>query len=147
MPIQNINAISIRSLGYSNVTLKLEIIKKILEAIILVVSFMINVYAVAWGIVLYNLISLFINLYPCERLVDYGILEQLKDVMPTLFVSIIMGMIVYIIGLLSHDLLLILSMQILIGAGSYYILCRLFNLDSLNYVLDYFRQVKSDRKS
>lgn len=146
MPIQNINAISIRSLGYSNITLKLEIIKKILEAIILVVSFMINVYAVAWGIVLYNFVSLFINLYPSERLVDYGIFEQLKDVMPTLFISMIMGMIVYIIGLFSRDILLILLMQILIGASSYYLLCRMFKLDSLNYVLDYFRQVKNERR-
>ena len=73
MPIQNINTIGIKSLGYSNIILKLEVIKKIIEAIILVVSFMINVYAVAWGVVLYNAICIAINLSPSKKLVNYGV--------------------------------------------------------------------------
>ena len=87
---------AIKSLGYSSITLKLEVYKKILEAIILVVSFMINVYAVAWGIVVYNFICIFINLSPSKKLVDYGWKEQVKDVFPTLVASLIMGGAVFV---------------------------------------------------
>lgn len=140
MPIQNVNITAIQSLGYSGITLKLEIIKKILEAIILIVSFMIDVYAVAWGIVLFNFVCIFINLRPSKRLVDYGVVEQLKDVLPTLMAAIIMGILVYLCELLPLSSILILVIQIIVGTVVYYLLCKLFRLDSFNYVLEYLHK-------
>ena len=61
IPIQSANMSAIKALGYSNITLKIELLKKFIETIILIVSFLINAYAVAWGIVLYNFISIAIN--------------------------------------------------------------------------------------
>ena len=80
IPIQSSNMSAIKALGHSGITLKIEIIKKVIEAVILLVSFLIDVYAVAWGIVLYNFICIIVNLYPCRKLLDYGLFEQLKDV-------------------------------------------------------------------
>lgn len=137
MPIQNVNITAIQSLGYSGITLKLEIIKKILEAVILVASFFINVYAVAWGVVLYNFLCIFINLQPSKRLVDYGIVEQLKDVTPTLCVALIMGGVVYACGFLPWNSIMVLTVQVLVGAGVYYVLSKLFKLESYYYVRDY----------
>ena len=145
MPIQNINITAIQSLGYSGITLKLEIIKKIIEAIILVVSFMFDVYAVAWGIVLYVFLCVFINLRPSKKLVDYGIIEQIKDVLPTLIAALIMGLVVYSCELLPLNSFLILAIQIVVGIVVYYILCKLFRLDSFNYVLEYVHKGVSER--
>ena len=36
---------------------------------------MIDVYAVAWGMVLYNALCIIINVYPSKKLVDYGLAE------------------------------------------------------------------------
>ena len=47
IPIQSTNMSAIKALGYSGITLKVELIKKIIETIILIVSFLISVYAVA----------------------------------------------------------------------------------------------------
>ena len=140
MPIQNVNITAIQSLGYSGITLKLEIVKKIIEAVILVVSFLINVYAVAWGVVLYNFICIFINLQPSKRLVNYGVREQFKDVLPTLIVALLMGGAVYACGLLQWNSILVLITQVIVGTLTYYILCRLFRLDSYYYVLDYVKE-------
>lgn len=137
MPIQNVNITAIQSLGYSGITLKLEIVKKILEAVILVISFLIDVYAVAWGVVLYNFICIFINLRPTKQLVDYGMGEQLKDVLPTLIAALLMGGAVYACELLQWNSIIILIIQVLVGAVIYYILCRLFKLESLDYVQSY----------
>lgn len=135
MPIQNINATAIQALGYSNLTLKIEIIKKIIEAIILVISFMMNVYAVAWGIVLYNAICIPINLSPAKRLIDYGAVEQLKDICLIILASLIMGAVVFSCELLPIGNIWILSIQVLSGAVIYFFLCKLFRFDSLTYVL------------
>ena len=137
MPIQNVNITAIQSLGYSGITLKLEIIKKIIEAVILIVSFLIDVYAVAWGVVLYNFVCIFVNLRPSKKLVDYGVAEQIKDVLPTLVAALIMGGIVYACELLPFNSILILAIQIVVGAFVYYALCILFKLDSFYYILEY----------
>ena len=142
-PIQNINLTAIKSLGYSGITLKLEIIKKIIEAIILIVSFLIDVYAVAWGIVLYNLLCIFVNLRPIKRIVNYGIGEQIKDVIPTLVAAIIMGGVVYLFGFLPLNTIWILSFQVLVGMITYWLSVRTFKLDSYYFLLDYIKKVKT----
>lgn len=140
MPIQNVNMTAIKSLGYSSITLKLEIIKKIIEAVILVVSFLINVYAVAWGIVLYNFICIFINLSPSEKLVGYSWKEQIKDVLPTLVATLIMGLAVYACSFLPFNPLLVLMVQVCAGVVVYYAACRLLRLEGLGYLTMYLKQ-------
>ena len=140
MPIQNVNMTAIKSLGYSSITLKLEVYKKILEAVILVVSFMINVYAIAWGIVLYNLVCIFINLSPSKKLVDYGWQEQIKDVSPTIIVSLLMGGVVYACTWLPFNIYVVLSVQIVVGVLVYYLLSRLFKLEGYEYIMEYVQQ-------
>jgi O-antigen/teichoic acid export membrane protein len=140
MPVQNINITGIKSLGYSNIILKLETIKKVIEIVILVLSFMISVYAVAWGIVLYNLISIVLNLSPCKKLVDYGVTDQLKDVFPTLLAGILMGVIIYPLSFFISNNILLLMAQIIMGTAIYYLLCRFLKLESFSYVSDYLKE-------
>ncbi|MBO6030445.1 MAG: lipopolysaccharide biosynthesis protein [Prevotella sp.] len=145
MPIQSINITAIQSLGRSDVTLKLEVIKKIIEAIVLVVSFLINVYAVAWGIVVYNFICIFINLFPLKKMVNYGVLEQFKDVSTTLAISLIMGLVVFLIGHLNINNIVLLFIQVAVGALIYYGLCRMLRLESYQYVSDYIKSLRRKR--
>ena len=98
---------------------------------------MFDVYAVAWGIVLYNFISIFINLAPSKNLVDYGCGEQLKDVLPTFIASLIMGGVVFSCTFLPFDKLIVLCIQILMGISSYYLLSIMMKLDGYAYVLMY----------
>lgn len=134
MPMQIANLEAIKSMGYSNITLRLEIIKKIIETIILIVSFLIGIKAVAWGIVVYNAICLAINLYPNVRLLDYKISEQVKDVFPTLAASLIMGISIYWIQFLPISQMLILTIQFILGSAIYFFLCKLFRIESFMYV-------------
>lgn len=143
MPIQNVNMTAIKSLGYSGITLKIEIIKKTLEAVILIISFMINVYAVAWGIVLYNLICIFINLSPSKKLVDYGWNEQIKDVLPTFLTSLIMGGVIYMIGLLPINCILILTLQVIIGTIMYIGCGRFIMKESFMYLMQIIKENKN----
>ena len=145
MPIQNVKT-GIKSLGYSNIILKLEIIKKVIEAIILVVSFMINVYAVAWGIVLYNVICIAINLSPSKKLVNYGVWEQLMDIMPTLVAALLMGAVVYACCFLPLSNIPLLVLQVVVGVASYSLFCHLLKLDSFVYIINYMKELRKKGK-
>ena len=138
-PIQNINVTAIQSLGYSNITLKIELLKKSIETVILVVSFMIGVYAVAWGIVVYNTICILVNLRPSKKLINYGLIEQIKDIFPILLVAFVMGGVIYACELLPLPSIWVLLSQIILGAGVYYCLCMLFRFSSLDYIKDYIK--------
>lgn len=147
MPIQSSNMSAIKALGYSGITLKTEMIKKGLETIILIVSFMIGIYAVAWGIVLYNLICIVINLYPCKKILNYGIAEQIRDVLPYVVLSAIMGGIVYAISLAGCPIWLTLNLQIIVGLTVYLMLNAVFRTSCFVYIKDIVSKRIQERRN
>lgn len=134
MPIQTANMQAILSLGYSNITLKLELIKKFLEITILVISVLISAYAVAWGVVVYNFICLFINLFPNNKLLGYSIVSQIKDILPYLFSSLVMGCVVYCMNYISLPSIIILLIQLISGVLIYWGLMKIFKVEGYQYV-------------
>ena len=142
LPIQSANMQVVQSLGRSDLTLKIEIIKKILELIIMVISFTISVEAVAWGIVIYNYVCLFINLYPNRKLIKYSYLEQIADITPNMIATIIMGLSVYFFIYLHLSNFVIIILQVLGGLILYFSICFLFKIESFVYI---YNIIKSHR--
>ncbi len=142
MPLQSSNMIAIKSLGYSNIILKLEIIKKVIEVIILIISFQYSVYIVALGVLIYNFLSLFINLYPNKKLLNYSIKEQIFDVLPILIISIISSFMAYWVLYLNVSLIIILVLQALIGLFSYIGLSYKFNVEVLMIIRNIMKEFR-----
>lgn len=140
MPMQIANMEAIKSMGYSDIILKLEILKKVLEVTILLVSMTINAHAIALGVVLYNFICIIVNLSPNRRLLDYGILDQLRDVAPSLLVSLSMGFVVFCIQFLHLPNVLLLVSQISVGVAVYILLCAAFRLESFCYIVNVIKE-------
>lgn len=146
-PITIPNAQAITAMGHSDITLKLEIIRKVVDVTILVVSCFIGVYAIAWGVVLFNFICIFINLVPNVKLLDYKIKEQLSDVFPILLVSLAMGASIYWVLLLDIHPALQLLIQSSIGVGVYLLLSWLFKIESFAYVKQMIGQRLNKKES
>ena len=134
IPMQLANIEAIKSLGYSNITLKLEIIKKIIEVIILIISSTLGVLAIAWGVVIYNFICLFINMQPNIKLLSYSIKEQIKDFAPQLFASLLMGACIFAVSYCPIGNIPQIFLQIFIGLISYFMICKIFKLESFKYI-------------
>jgi O-antigen/teichoic acid export membrane protein len=62
-PIQTANLQAIAALGRSDIFLRLEIIKKTISVILLVISIPFGIYYMTWSLVLSSIISLFITLF------------------------------------------------------------------------------------
>jgi len=93
--IHVINLQAINALGRSDTFLRLEIAKTAIGITVLFISMPYGIYAIAWGVFFSSLIATFINTYPNGALLDYSILEQCKDFIPSLLISLLMGAIVY----------------------------------------------------
>ena len=141
-PITISNWEAIKALGHSGITLKLEIIKKIVDITILIVSINIGVFAIAWGVVLFNAVCVFINLAPNIKLLNYRIKEQLLDAVPTLLISLLMGVGIYFIKFWDVNDLSIITIQILVGCLIYCSLCFIFKEESFCYILQLVKNYK-----
>lgn len=134
-PIHTSNLQAINALGRSDIFLKLEIIKKILGVTILIISMNYGIYAIALGGLLSGIISSFINAYPNLKLLNYGYKEQIKDILPSLILSLIMGLAVYGFLFLNISPYLILVIQVFTGAIVYIGLAKLFKLECYEYLI------------
>lgn len=95
-PLHVINLQALTALGRSDMFLALEIFKKILSLLILVLSIR---QGVLFLMVMYAFVSsplnLIINSWPNRKLLCYPILQQIRDVLPTVAVSLVMCGVVY----------------------------------------------------
>ncbi|TGY42351.1 lipopolysaccharide biosynthesis protein [Clostridium sartagoforme] len=134
-PIHTANLQAINALGRSDIFLRLEIVKKIIGVIILAISMFYGVYAIALGGLFSGIISTFINSYPNLKLLNYSYKEQIKDIIPSLLLSIVMGGIVYSILYLNMSPYITLFIQIFIGCIVYIGLSKIFKLECYEYLL------------
>jgi O-antigen/teichoic acid export membrane protein len=135
MPIHTANLQAINAMGRSDIFLKLEIIKKILGLTILAVALPFGVYVLALSAVASGIISSFVNAYPNKKLLNYGYGEQIKDILPSLLLSLVMGVIVYLLLFLGLSPLITMLLQIVVGALVYVGLAILFKLECFTYLV------------
>ena len=100
----------------------------------------ISVKALAYSFLLTSLISQLVNSFPNKKLLNYGYLEQLKDILPGLSLAVAMGIVIYPIQLLGMSYIVTLSLQVAIGIAIYLIGSIIFKLDSFLYL---WKTVKS----
>ena len=142
-PIHTANLNAIKAMGRSDVFLKLEIIKKILGLALLLIFIRISVMALAMSVLISSILSMAINTWPNRRLLSYSIRDQIKDILSNLFLAVLMGAVVYSIGLIAMPAVLKLIIQVTAGIVSYGILSLIFKNPSFIYLLD---MVRSRRK-
>lgn len=89
-PIHALNLTILQVKGRSDLFLKLEIIKKVLTTISVLITFSISVKAMVIGSIITSLIGLFINTHYTKKILDYGFFKQMRDFSPLIFITIIM---------------------------------------------------------
>jgi len=133
-PIHAINLNLLQVKGRSDLFLRVEIIKKVIGVLILVVTIPFGVAAMCWGGVFSSLISLFINTYYTERLIQFGYLKQMKDLLPILGLSLSMGLIVWGVTRLIHINLLALIIGGIVGTVYYFLVAHITKSQELQEV-------------
>ena len=140
VPIHTVNLSAIRALGKSEYFLKQEILKKSLAFIPIYILFRYGVLAMAYSGIILDIISQVIDTWHAKELYDYSLLEQIKDVLPSLLIVMIMCVAIYGIKLfgLSNEIVL-LAIQVGVGIIVYIPLTLLFNRGSLIPLLAFIK--------
>lgn len=135
-PIHTANLNAIKAVGRSDLFLKLEIIKKIVGFVILLSTMWFGVMIIAYSMLLASLVSQIINSWPNKKLLNYGYLEQLKDIMPGILLAIFMGVTVYFIKFVPIAYWLQLIIQIILGGVIYVTGAKIFKLETFSYLIE-----------
>lgn len=141
-PIHTANLNAIKAMGRSDLFLKLEVIKKFIGMILLLITMNISVMAMAYSLLISGLISQVINSWPNRYLLKYSYIDQIKDILPNILMSLIMGVFVYFISYLHLSVLVSLTIQILLGGIIYLILSILTKNDSFIYLINILKSRK-----
>ncbi len=134
-PIHTANLNAIKAIGRSDLFFKLECVKKIMGMILLLSTMWFGVEVMAYSMLISSLLSQLINTWPNRKLLSYGYLEQIRDILPNILLSIGMGFCVWLIGGIDMSLVLKLFVQILTGAVVYVSASYLFKIEPFIYLL------------
>ena len=96
-PVSLINLNIIMVKGRSDLTLRLEVVKKILGIGVLCITVQYSVFVMCCGLVFTWYIGLFVNTYYTKKLIGLSIWSQLKDIYPIFLLSIFSGVVVYLL--------------------------------------------------
>lgn len=141
-PIHTANLQAINSVGRSDVYLKLEIIKKIIGIILLLFSIRFGITGIALSSVLISLICTFINAYPNKKLLNYGYIQQVKDILPGFLIAGVMAAIVYSMSVFNINIFLLLVLKIAAGVLIYTVLAVFFCKEEVETLKQIIRTFK-----
>lgn len=145
-PVHALNLNLLQVKGRSDLFLKLEIIKKIMGICILCISVPLGIIAMCYFSIISSLISLFINTYYTGRLINVGFLKQMRDIAPTLILSMIMWVAVYFATQIIPNIYSQLLAGIILGATIYLAGSYLFKYPELKEVLVMYKDLKNRKK-
>ncbi len=122
-PLHAINLNMLQVQGRSDLFLKLEILKKIIAVGPILLGIFVDIYLMVAGSLITSCISYFLNAYYSGPFLNYGIKEQIKDILPSLGVAVVMAIPVGAMQFLPINAFVLLPLQIIIGATIVLTIC------------------------
>lgn len=146
-PIHITNLQAINAAGRSDVFLKLEIIKKAMGLMGLLVGIQFGPLVLVSIKAVLDFFCTFVNSWPNKRLLGYGIGTQWADILTSAGLSLAMAGCVYGLGLaLPQGAWIKLCLQIGFGVGCYAVLAAIFQAESFRYLVCLVQDRMNSRK-
>lgn len=142
-PIHTANLNAIKAMGRSDLFLKLEIAKKSIGMLLLIVTMPMGVMAMAESLLVSTVTSMIINSWPNRELLKYSFKEQMIDIIPGVMTAVIMGGVVSLVSLAKVSCVIELLIQIPVGAVVYLTLSKVFHLEAYEYLVSIVKPMVS----
>ncbi len=140
-PVHTANLNAIKALGHSDIFLKLEILKKVIGLIAILVTVWFGIMPMAYSFLFNSVISQVINSYPNRNLLNYSYIDQLKDMLPAIILTSVMGLLVFSVQFIGLSSWITLIIQIPLGVAIYIIGSKIFKLDSFDYAVSIIKNL------
>jgi len=112
-PLSAINLNILMVKGKSGVYLKLEIVKRIIAIIPLLLGVFVGIYSMLWGSVIYGIIAYCLNAYFSGKEIKYTLKEQMHDLMPAMICSLMVSVVVFFVGKVEASCYAVLLLQMI----------------------------------
>ena len=128
---------AILALGHSGIILRIMIIINVTALVLLCIAlFAFNsVPLVAIGSVLAELVSVALFMYYIKEMVAYNYKEQLIDVVPSLALSVFIGIVIFGLRFVLDNKILLLVMQVVLGILIYFATSLLLKMEGIIFIL------------
>lgn len=136
-PVEMENIQAIKAIGRSDIVLKLEIVKKAIGILLLIISVPLGVIAIAWSMMVSCLIAAILNASPNKKLIGYSIKQQFSDVLPSLTMSLLIfvGVQGFLEFLPTSSQWILLLSGCIVAMIFYIITSIIFKVESLKYIV------------
>lgn len=133
---------AILAIGDSKVVLHIILIVNVISLIgvLIAVFYFESVLLIAWISLLSTLISTICFARRVSKTFEFKVLDQIKAMLPALSLSMVMGLIVYVVQYIGLNNVLTLVIQVLLGATVYIVGAMMFRFNSLQYLLDMIKK-------
>ena len=135
-PLNGFNMNILYAKGRTDISFKLEFIKKPIGLLLLFASLPFGIIWMMVGKALYSVIVYFINCYYTNKIVGYGLVRQVKILMPMIVNSLLMGAIVFLCMSFVSSPAIKLLVGIPVGMVSYYLMAFIRKDDSLSEIMN-----------
>jgi len=140
-PIQAINLNALNALGRSDLFLKVDFINKAIIIFTIFISYRFGIISIIIGQIINSFIAFYLYSFYNGKLLNYPFLSQIKDVFPTLLISVAMGVLTFLLKFLNiENQLLLLVIQISSGVTIYILICYFTKLESFMNILNNIRR-------
>lgn len=114
-PLHAINLNILQVLGRSDIFLYLEIFKKIVGLLPLVIGIFYGIYYMLLASILTGIISLYLNTWYTGKTLNYTFVKQIRDIAPSYFTALVIAVAVYFLKFLMLPCYVVLVLQIIVG--------------------------------
>lgn len=142
-PIQIATAQALKAIGRSDLTLKIEMYRKISETICLIVAIPFGVEAIAWSTVVASIIACLISAPINAKYLNYKYIEQLMDIVPSAIMSMLLYLCVTVfLYLINTAYLIELILGIFVGIIAFVALSFVTKNENFQYLLSMLKKVR-----
>lgn len=146
LPLQTANLNAIKALGYSDIYLRLEIIRKAIGFVILILTMWYGPLIMAASNLLIGVVNQLVNAWPNRKLLSYSYREQVMDIAPSALLAIGMFMVVWALQIVINNPIYLLLVQILTGACVYIGGSIIFRNESFIYIWKTIHEMRRKKK-
>lgn len=139
-PVHAINLNLLQVKGRSDLMLRLEVIKKAISVIILILSVQFGLVAMCYFSIISSLISLFLNTYYTRHLIQLSFIRQLKDFSQTLLLSFFIFISILLINrCLSYNLVMLL-VDIIWSLSVYVVISKMMKMEEMDILMSMVKE-------
>ena len=132
---------ALNAIGKSGLTFKISLISKAITLACILIFVKHSIFAIMISTIAASCISFFIVSHFVKKYLGYRYRELAIDILPSLALSVVMAVSVYLVNLINLSSIVTLIIQIPLGIIIYVVGSAIFHFDSFKYIISLIRSI------